>query len=388
VKLAERYLELGLRLGRHIEGLVDAYYGPSELAERVEAEPVRDAAALASDAARLLDELEGDELEEPRARWLRAQILELETVARRLAGEEISFEDEVERCYGVRPQRVAEGEFEAAHRDLDAALPGPGSLAERYQVWREENTVPGDKLPSVVDALAVELRRRTLGLVGLPEGESVLIEYVTDEPWAAFNYYLGDLRSRMAVNTESALNPTFVVEIVAHELYPGHHTERVWKEQKLVRESGRLEETILMIGTPQVLIAEGIAGLAAEMALGDEEQEVTATYMAGTGVDYDPEVALAVQDARRPLEHVQGNVALMIHSEGLATDEAHANFMNWGLMSQWRADRGLRFLSDSVWRSYVTAYTDGYRLCRDFVDGDPERFRQLLTQQLTPDDLR
>ena len=25
---AERYLELGLRLGKHVDGLVDAYYGP------------------------------------------------------------------------------------------------------------------------------------------------------------------------------------------------------------------------------------------------------------------------------------------------------------------------------------------------------------------------
>jgi len=26
----ERYLLLGLRLGRHVDGLVDAYYGPPE----------------------------------------------------------------------------------------------------------------------------------------------------------------------------------------------------------------------------------------------------------------------------------------------------------------------------------------------------------------------
>ena len=36
--VVERYLELGLRLGRHHEDLVDSYYGPTELADRVEAE--------------------------------------------------------------------------------------------------------------------------------------------------------------------------------------------------------------------------------------------------------------------------------------------------------------------------------------------------------------
>ena len=30
-----RYLEVGLRLGRHLDGMVDAYYGPEALAERV-----------------------------------------------------------------------------------------------------------------------------------------------------------------------------------------------------------------------------------------------------------------------------------------------------------------------------------------------------------------
>ena len=42
----ERYLELCLRLGRHIDGLVDAYYGPAEISERVDAEELRDPAAL------------------------------------------------------------------------------------------------------------------------------------------------------------------------------------------------------------------------------------------------------------------------------------------------------------------------------------------------------
>ena len=46
------------------------------------------------------------------------------------------------------------------------------------------------------------------------------------------------------------------------------------------------------------------------------------------------------------------------------------------------------FITDPVWRSYVSTYTDGHDLCRDFVDGDPVRFKRLLTEQLTPADLR
>ena len=279
-------------------------------------------------------------------------------------------------------------EFEKAHKELDEALPGPGSVAERYRAWREEDAISGDALARVIDSLAAELKSRTERLVGLPEGESVEFHYVTGKPWAAYNYYLGGLRSRIEINTDSGMTPAFVVELVAHETYPGHHAEHSWKEQTFVREGGHLEESIHLIGTPQSTIAEGIAELAVEMALGNEEQEVTAAHVAGTGVGYDPDVALAAQKARRPLEHVSGNVALMLHAEGRSTDEGHAYLMRWGLTSEKRATRGLKFITDPVWRSYVTTYTDGYDLCRSFVGGDPARFKRLLTEQLTPADLR
>jgi hypothetical protein len=387
VDVVASYLELGLRLGRHVDGLVDAYYGPPELAERIEAEPLRRPAELAADAASLSDALDGAGLEEQRARWFRAQLLGLETVARRLAGEEIAFEYEVERCYGIRPRRAPEEEFEAAHEELDAALPGSGTVAERYEAWREGDGLTGEALAGVVDTLAADFRARTEALLRLPSGESAEFDYVSDEPWAAFNYYLGGLRSRIALNTDTSMTPAFLTELVAHESYPGHHTEHVWKEQRLVRELGRGEESILMIGTPQSLIAEGIAGLALEILVGDEEQEITAAHVAGMGVPYDPEVSRAVQRARRPLEDVTGNAALLIHADGGTAEEATDYFMRWGLRSQRRAEQGTRFITNPVWRSYITTYADGYRVCRDFVDGDPERFKRLLTEQLTPADL-
>src|SRR5215216_4460809 len=121
------YLELCVRLGRHVEGLVDAYYGPREISERVDAEELCEPSSLVRDAVGLLASLE-DGLDETRRQWLRSQLVGLETVARRLAGEEIAYEDEVERCYGVRPERVPEDVFAAAHRELDEVLPGSGSL--------------------------------------------------------------------------------------------------------------------------------------------------------------------------------------------------------------------------------------------------------------------
>src|SRR5206468_3548224 len=99
----DRYLELGLQLGRHIDGLVDAYYGPAEVRDRIDAmSPVRPD-RLADEARRLLGDLEqavGD-IDAHRRRWLAAQVEGLRVTATRLAGEPVGYSDEVEACYGV-----------------------------------------------------------------------------------------------------------------------------------------------------------------------------------------------------------------------------------------------------------------------------------------------
>jgi hypothetical protein len=380
LSLAEKYLELGLRLGRHIDGMVDAYYGPPEIAERVQREELVPPDKLGSDAGGLLGQVEPGS-------WLHAQLVGLETVAMRLCGADLSYADEVERCYGVRPRWTPEEAFEEAHRQLDEVLPGAGSVAERYQAWREGNAIPAERLAAVIGEMIDDFRARTKELFGLPEGESFEVEYVTDEPWAAFNYYLGGLRSRIALNTETAMSPDFVAELTAHEAYPGHHTEHAWKEHLLVRHRGDLTESILLVGTPQALVTEGIAGLALEILLGEEEEEVTGAHVASAGVEYDPEVSRGVKQARRPLERVGGNAAMLVHDDGVSHDEARAYFVRWGLASERRAEQSVKFITDPTWRAYVTTYADGYRVCNDYVNGDPRRFRQLLTEQLSPADL-
>jgi hypothetical protein len=48
--LVERYLRLGLQVGRHVDGIVDAYFGPAELSAAVEAEPPIDPHVVVADA--------------------------------------------------------------------------------------------------------------------------------------------------------------------------------------------------------------------------------------------------------------------------------------------------------------------------------------------------
>lgn len=386
-EVVERYLALGLALGRHIDGLVDAYYGPPSLAERAAAEPPRPPAALHAEAGRLLADVEASDLEAARRHWLAAQVRGLRTVAAKLAGEPISYSDEVEACYGVRPRRVPEDELAAAHRRLDEVLPGSGAVRDRYVAWREAQTVPPDKLRPAIDSLAEDLRERTGRLFGLPEGEHIDFELVTDKPWAGFNYYLGGLRSRVAVNTDLPVLSTTLAHLVAHEAYPGHHTEHTRKEVGLVRRRHLEEETIFLVGTPQCLIAEGLADLGLEVVVGPRPEAMAAAHLRPLGVPYDPDVVATVSEAGEGLGAVRGNAALLLHEDGADVDTVVAYLARWALLPEARARKSVEFLSDPTWRAYMTCYVEGLPLCRSYVAGDPARFERLITEQLTPDQL-
>lgn len=374
MSVAERYLRLGLRLGRHVDGIVDSYCGPRELAAEVDAEPLVDPREIASAADALLEELEDG--------WLRDQVVGLQTYARVLAGDSIAYADEVEGCYGVRPTHTDEAVFEAAHERLEELLPGNGSLAERHERWEESIRVPPEKIETTIAAVIEESRAWTGRLVELPDGEDVDLEIVHDEPWLAFCEYLGDLRSRISVNTDLPMQAGELLGLTMHETYPGHHTERVCKDELLVRGRGVLEETLVLVPTPQSLVAEGIATLAPDMLLEAEAGPALAAILQEAGIELDLAHALEVRRARQPCGWAQVNAALMLHDAGEPEDEVRAYVERWCLITPQVSAHLIRFLREPSSRSYITTYLAGRELCHAYVAGEPERFRRLLTEQV------
>ena len=369
---AEDYILLGLRLGRHVEGLVDAYYGPEELAAQVEAEALAEPAVLVADADALLAALDDG--------WLYDQAFGLRTYAGVLAGEELSYSDEVEGCYGVRPERAGTDAYEAAHERLEELLPGSGDLAERYEAWRRDTTVPPERVVPAIGDLVAELRGRTAELLELPAGEAVAVEEVRDEPWWAFNYYLGELRSRVVVNLDVPTTSDDLVHLAAHEVYPGHHTEHALKEQLL-------EESIQIVPTPAALVSEGIAETGPSIVLDGDIPSRLTEILRQHGLDYDFEQSQAIREARRPLRRIGVDAALMIHEDGVSVEQAEAHAQRWGLVTPEQAAHSVRFVTDPTWRAYVINYSAGRELCYAWVGGDPARFVRLLTEHVRVRDL-
>ena len=175
---------------------------------------------------------------------------------------------------------------------------------------------------------------------------------------------------------------------VAHETYPGHHTEHAWKEQLLTR-NGRLEETIVLIPTPQSVVSEGIATLAAEITLGAERHEFTASAVDGIGVRYDPELSRAVMEAYEPFSGVATNAALKLHVDGglgrRGSRVRHA--LGAGVREAGRARDRLHQRPDValVHHDVPERPQAVQEVRRGRRSG---RFKRLLTEQLTPADLR
>ena len=377
---------LALRLGRWIDGLVDAYFGPPRAAELVQAEPRLPAQQLAEEAAALRLALGTADLEPQRVRWLDAQLSGLETTAARLAGEPMPWADEVERCFGIRPTPANEAELTNVHESLDAVLPGSGDLRGRYRDWNDLTRVQEDKILPALEALKDALRASAHAIVPLAKDETITYTLVEDKPWAAYNWYLGDFHSRVDVNVDLPMRLWALPLLAAHEAYPGHHTERVAKDQRLLRRNGWVENSVPVLTAPEALISEGIAMIALDRAFDDPHAMVSA-ILASVGIAYDPELMRVVYQAETAFNSVASSAAALLHGEERPREEVLEYICRWSLSSPELAQKTLSFIEDPTFRAYISSYVSGAALCARFVELHENGYERLLTEQLTTTDL-
>lgn len=387
--LSERYIRLAHALDAHTPGSIDGYFGPPELAvrtPRAPAELMTDVQTLARDVAALP--------QGSRRRFLDAQVRAMHTSVRLLSGEAVPYAEEVRGLYDIEPVRADEAEFDEAHARLRQVLPGSGDdLVERETPLRRAAEVAPERLPLVVDAIVPELRARTQRLYGLPDREGFDVQLVTDQPWSGYNWPLGQRRSRVDINTDLPVLLPGLPDLMAHEGYPGHHTEHAWKEALLAEGEGRLEHTILLINAPECVVSEGVATVAREMIMTDAELRDWLTGDLARVAGVDPEAVAALLDAgeaKRALGKVNGNAALKLHETGASDDDVVAYLRHYGLRNEAQARKSLDFLGHPNFRSYVFTYTAGAELLRGVLGGADRHdvFRRVLTEPVTPGDLR
>ncbi|MBF6521374.1 DUF885 domain-containing protein [Nocardia farcinica] len=387
--LVTEYLRLGLAFDRLEEGFVDAYTGDPALRREVANAPAPQPRELARRAAELRAALPNSDLPAERVEFLDAHLRALECSGRKFAGDDIGFVDEVRAYFDVE---IAPGNVEDyldAHRRMDEVLAGDGMLAERIAAHRRADEIPPERLSACVEAFSSALREKVRERYPLPDHEHVTYEVVGDKPWSGFNYYLGNFHSRVAINSDLKQHMANLPHLIAHESYPGHHTEHCRKEAGLVA-AGQAEQTLFLVNTPQCLMAEGLADLALRSIVGPGWGRWAQEIYADLGLRFDGERAERLAQASAQLLSVRQDAALLLHDRRRDEREVAEFLQRWSLVTPDRARQQLRFLSSPLWRAYISTYVEGYRLLGDWLDraGDPaergERFRRLLDEPLTP----
>lgn len=392
-EIGRDYVALALALGELEDGIVDAYYGPSELREQAAARTATPA-ELATEANALRARVNTDTIEEQRRRWLDRQLIGLETIARRVAGEEMSYVEEVERCFDAQPEPTPPEAYALLRRQLDDLLPRGGTLHERLEARDARLTVRPQHVAGILEWLLTEIRALSAEYFAAPAGESLSLSLVTNQPWSAYNWYEGDLRSRIEVNTDLPTRAHALVGLLTHETFPGHHLEHTWKEQRLVREGGRVEASVQLINTPEAYISEGLAEVGGSLLVDGERWQallVSICERAGIAISTaDAEREWLLNQALRALRGSGGDAALQLHAGGRSRDQVRRFLVDDALRSPQQAEKSLEFITHPLWRTYVFCYAGGQQLLGEWCSaaGDPpaqrERFFRLLTEQLTP----
>src|SRR5437016_6865099 len=400
-EIAEAYVKLVLAMGQHDPDYVDAYYGPPEWKKQSETKKPLDAIAL--EGTRLRDQLAKvstatDDMERSRCDYLTKQLSALQARVRILKGEHLKFDEESQALYDAVAPKFSDSHFQEILAKLEPKLPGEGPLLQRYENWRRAFVIPKDKLDTVFQLAIKACRERTLAHIKLPPGENFTVEYVTNKPWGGYNWYKGNYRSVIQVNTDLPIYIDRAIDLAAHEGYPGHHVYNALLEKNLVRDRGWMEFSVYALFSPQSLIAEGTANFGREVAFPTKTERIKfekEVLFPAAGIDASrADEYYAVQDLMKDLSYAGNEAARRLINGEIDENAAVQWLQKYAVMEPARAEQRVKFIQR--YRSYVINYNLGEDMVRHYVEKrsgtDPEKrwseFGKLLASPRLPSGLQ
>ena len=395
--IARDYVALILEIGEREPGYVDAYYGPAEWQETAKANP-RTVPQLIEGAADLTERLSAvstagaDPAVAQRRAYLLAHVSAASARLRMLSGEKMGFADEAEALFGIRPELRPLDSFDPVLAEIDALLPGEGTLTERVTAFKSHYVIPKDRLQVVMDAAIAECRRRTVQHIALPANERFTLSFVGDKPWSGYNYYLGDAASRIEINADFPIYTERAIDLGCHEGYPGHHVYNALLERTFVRERGWVEMSVYPLFSPMSFVAEGSANYGIDLAFPGEEGTRFEREVLFPLAGLDPATAekkAQLGALQRRLARAEYTIADDWLAGRIDRAETIRRLMKYTLADEAKATQRLRFID--TYRSYIINYGLGRDVVQAWVEGQgPDHWattERLLASQTLPVDL-
>jgi hypothetical protein len=401
MKLSEygkRFLHLPLRIDKHNKGYVDFYIGPKKIRKIVDNEVITSPNKLLTDCKALQKDLFKQGYDKKRERYLDKMLIAMRTSIEIINGAKIPFKEQFLRLYDVALQPVNESELDNLKKEFNGAYGGLGSLEKRMNDLRVRRTVPEGKVSELFKKALNITRERTKELFVdlLPENEHINLELVKNNnnnkiKWTYYNWYLGNFRSRIEVNPNYNMYWTLFLPAVAHEAYPGHHTEFIVKEQRLYRELNQFEHSILLLNSPKLIISEGIAKTAVNMLFNYREQaEISLREFCQDSSKESSIEALIAQGKVKKKQSLFGyNFAYHALIDGWSEEKLIRYATSFEILSQEIIKNRINFFLNPVHSTTAFSYNIGSKLIIKKYGEFPsvKNFRDLLINPILPSDL-
>jgi hypothetical protein len=400
--IAEGYVKLVLKIGLYDSDYVDAYYGPAAWrpaeTNKKDKFPYQDLHQQVTILRKKLNEIEVTslkDLQKQRHTWLNTQLRAVQAKIEMLHGKKFTFDEESALLYDAVAPPHDEAYFQKLIRKLDTVLPGNGNVTNRLTSYRKKFNVPMEKVDDVFRAAIAECRRRTVQYIDLPKRENFTVEYVSHQPWGAYNWYKGNSISLIQINTDLPMQISSAIGRAAHEGYPGHHVFSVLLEENLSLKRGWVEFYVYALFSPQSLIAEGSANYGEQFLFPRDER-----------IKFEQEVLypLAGLDKNKAEEYFQ--IMELVDALTYARNEAARNYLDgkfimqetvdwlirYSLMDPKRARKYVSFIEK--YRSYVINYNLGQDIVKTYIesnggtDNNPDKrwklFTKIISTPVTP----
>ncbi len=372
------YCKLGLRIDKHLPGYVDAYFGPKDLKADILRERKKAIPELIEDAERLRKRIPTED--EIRETFLRKQVDSILTTLRRLNGEEISYREEVLKLFDIRIEKTSEADLHESRERLSDML-GPSDPRKKLRRWRRERYLQKSLIKPALSSLTREFAERSRKLLEANKLGTCIFKLVKNKPWSGYNWYLGKFSSRIEINVDKPIAITSLPKLVAHEAYPGHHTEHVLKERALYRGRGYLESSIFLVNAPEATISEGIAENALDFVFEREEDALRWMY-SHFASKFDASRDAQIIKALDGLGEGRVNAAIMLHVENRSEKDVISYLTDFLLEDYGYAKRTLKFLKNPLFRSYIFCYTAGRKMIAEVLERKKPIDRKRAMQKL------
>ncbi|HKR06152.1 MAG TPA: hypothetical protein VJY62_16060 [Bacteroidia bacterium] len=403
--LAIQYVRLALTIGLYDTDFVDAYYGPDSLRPVAPKQAVFPKDSLLKSVDRLINRFkefaahETNDTLRTRAEWMTQQLTAFGRRIKIFTGEYAGFDEESKELFGAVAPSHPEEFYKLLVQQLDSILPGKGAIPARFQQLANRFIIPENKLDTVLKTTIAECRRRTKEHYTLPVNETFELEYVTNKPWSGYNWYKGNYKSVIQINTDIDIFIDRAIDVGSHESYPGHHVYNMLLEKNLYHDKGWVEISLYPLYSPQSLIAEGSANYGIEVVFPGEEKiyftkevllPLAGLDTAGIGLYFR---ALSVKSA---LNFARNEVGRGLLNGSFTEAEATRWLKEYCLNNDETAAKALSFIKAS--RSYIINYNYGMELVKKYIESKGgtadapvkrwELFGWLLSNEVMPADLK